>query len=411
LTSPHGKTSLWRPRGPGGAPAGETGWTLDFDPDACLGPLERHKESLVVLDGLDFTCVYRPGSTGSIGHHGAIGALTGRDLRSASDRRATGPSIDTFVARHLKARHFLLTFPEGLGSWDANGESAKGYGSVSAAHRDLFAALTPPGAAQPTADRAAAARRKAEAASLAHLKAESTVLRARLAGPERGKLDAYVEALSLMEASLSQPAAPRGGGCAKPPVPPTRRSDDNDLDAPTRHKLAMDHVAAALACGLHRVATVHMQAGPFMPFLRFEGGGNPHVHNDVAHGLREGDVASVRNVSRIHRFYAQQVAYLVERLKAIPEGDGSLYDRTIILWTNELGDPAGHQPWNVPFVLAGGGGTYRRGRLLTFPGSGGARGETNAHNRLLTSLANQFGANVPVFGDPDLAGELPGLSS
>src|ERR1044071_2682396 len=55
--NPHGcSPELWRPRAPGGGPVPETGWTLDYYPDSSLGPLEKHKDSLIIIEGLDLTC-------------------------------------------------------------------------------------------------------------------------------------------------------------------------------------------------------------------------------------------------------------------------------------------------------------------------------------------------------------------
>lgn len=405
LTSPHGKTVLWKPRAQGGGPAGETGWTLDFDPDACLGPLEKHKDSLVVIDGLDIYSVYKPGSTGSIAHHGAIGVLTGTDIRSNSDRRPTGPSLDTFVARLLKVEPVVFRFHQSVcGSWDANGESFAGFGDgVVKAYQSLFGAGPAPGPS--TDDRTAAARANAEAAVWSHLRADAQTLRRRLAGPERRKLDLHLESLDLIERKLSP--RPVTAGCKKPPMPAAAR--DTDLDPVTRHRLVLEMFAAIAACNLTRVATFHMSPGAYYPFLDV-GGGKPHVHNDIVHNMRDDPAdANTRYTSRVHRWYAAQVANLVDMLKAIPEGAGTAYDNTIVLWTNELGNAAAHHVWNVPFVLAGGGGAWRKGRFIELPGGGGSRGEMAAHNRLLVSIANQFGANVQAFGDPSLAGELPGL--
>ena len=107
----------------------------------------------------------------------------------------------------------------------------------------------------------------------------------------------------------------------------------------------------------------------------------------------------------MHAFYAAQVSALCDLLKAIDDGDGkSVYDNTIILWTNELGDPVNHLPYNVPFVLAGGGGTYAKGRYLSY-----GRDKSNPHNGLLVSVLNQFGMNVSTFGDSAFSGGLAGL--
>jgi hypothetical protein len=105
------------------------------------------------------------------------------------------------------------------------------------------------------------------------------------------------------------------------------------------------------------------------------------------------------------------VAYFIDQLKGIQEGSGTVYDNTIILWSNELGDPSQHMNNNnIPFVLAGGGGTFKRGTYLKFGNGAAYKDAQDPHSRLLTSIANQFGMNTMAFGDPRYAGELPGLT-
>jgi hypothetical protein len=171
----------------------------------------------------------------------------------------------------------------------------------------------------------------------------------------------------------------------------------------------LQYIASALSCNLTRVATFHMSPGPYYPWLSL-GAAKPYVHNDIVHNMKDSaDDIMTRYVSRVHRWYASQVASLIDMLKAMPEGGKTVYDNTIILWTNELGNAAAHWTWNVPFVLAGGGGRWKKGRFLNFGTTGGARGEMAAHNGLLVSVANQFGANISTFGDTSFTGELRGL--
>jgi hypothetical protein len=121
--------------------------------------------------------------------------------------------------------------------------------------------------------------------------------------------------------------------------------------------------------------------------------------------MKSSDDTSIRKVALIHSFYASQVSALCDLLKTIDDGDGkTVYDNTIILWTNELGDPVNHLPYNVPFVLAGGGGSYAKGRYLNYGSE-----KTNPHNNLLVSVLNQFGMNVSSFGDPAFTGGLKDL--
>jgi len=80
-------------------------------------------------------------------------------------------------------------------------------------------------------------------------------------------------------------------------------------------------------------------------------------------------------------------------MAAIPDGNGTLLDSSVVLFTNSLGNGKAHRVENVPYILAGsGGGHFRTGRFLRF--------KARPHNDLLTSLAQAFGLPVERFGDP-----------
>ncbi len=111
-------------------------------------------------------------------------------------------------------------------------------------------------------------------------------------------------------------------------------------------------------------------------------------------------------LTRINKWYCEQMAYLAKRLAETPEpgGGGSLLDNTLLIWTNELGKGNSHTPDNIPFVLVGNGLDFHMGRSIKYP--------KVAHNRLLLSLAHGMGHRIKTFGNPDFCGDgpLPKLS-
>lgn len=410
LHSPNGcATELWRPRAAGGGAAAETGWKLDFDPDSSLGPLEPHKDSLVIIEGLDLLCNYDVDGQ-FLGHNGGtVAPLTGRHARGAENAdsmRTTGPSLDYFLAKQLKVEPFLFTPTAYAGAnlhvtFDLAGERVPNEYELQSSFKKWFGSFT---GATPAVDPKAAARKKADLAALDYINADAKALRARLAGAERLKLDGQLDGLNLLVQKLNAGAAAPVAACTKPGAQPGTQYNE----ALTRYVLTF--TSQLLACSLTRVATVDIDpvnAGS-MPWLGSDLAGKA-VHNDIAHSYRADDAKSVRDLSRVQRWYAKQVAEFIAMLKAIPEGNGTAYDNTIILWKNELGDPARHMNNNLPFILAGGGGKWRKGRYLKFSTGTEYAESRDPHNKLLTSLANQYGANLTVFGDPRYPGELPGL--
>lgn len=121
-------------------------------------------------------------------------------------------------------------------------------------------------------------------------------------------------------------------------------------------------------------------------------------HHSLSH---KSDPDSLDKLTRINHWFAEQIAYLCQRLRDTPEpgGQGSLLDNTTVIWTNELGEGNSHTLNDIPFVMIGGGLNFKMGRALKFP--------RVAHHRLLLSLAHAFGHNIQTFGNPDFCGGGP----
>ena len=128
-------------------------------------------------------------------------------------------------------------------------------------------------------------------------------------------------------------------------------------------------------------------------------------HHELSHNP-DSDKASVEKLTKINKWWCEQLAYLAKRLAETPEpgGGGSLLDNTLIMWTNELGKGNSHTLDNIPFVLVGNGLDFKMGRSLKY--------KKLPHNRLLLSLAHGFGHDLKRFGNPDFCGDggLPGLT-
>jgi len=123
-------------------------------------------------------------------------------------------------------------------------------------------------------------------------------------------------------------------------------------------------------------------------------------HHELSHNP-DSDKASVEKLTKINKWWCEQLAYLAKRLAETPEpgGGGSLLDNTLIMWTNELGKGNSHTLDNIPFVMVGNGLDFKMGRSLKYP--------KLPHNRLLVALAHGMGHHVKHFGNPDFCGDGP----
>src|SRR6185369_14161731 len=104
------------------------------------------------------------------------------------------------------------------------------------------------------------------------------------------------------------------------------------------------------------------------------------------------------------RLWAARVAYLVKRLQAIPEGDGTMLDNTLVYWGVECGTDHNHGPTDMQYLLIGGRNLgFQSGQLLTLPTPATAP-------QLHTSVLHAFGhVDAPGFGIEESCGPLPGV--
>jgi hypothetical protein len=93
--------------------------------------------------------------------------------------------------------------------------------------------------------------------------------------------------------------------------------------------------------------------------------GAPGAHHPLSH---ERAAESQAQLLRINTHHAQQFAYFLNRLKATPDGDGSLLDHVILYFGCGM-STGDHSPENLPIVVAGGGaGQLKGGQHLKYAG-------------------------------------------
>ncbi|GIW86748.1 MAG: hypothetical protein KatS3mg108_1072 [Isosphaeraceae bacterium] len=177
--------------------------------------------------------------------------------------------------------------------------------------------------------------------------------------------------------------------------PGVKRQNDN---MPTITRMQIDLMVQSLAADFCRVATLQLTNS--VGQARMTWLGISEGQHELSHEP-DSNAEAQDKLTRINRWYCEQLAYLAQKLADTPEpgGDGSLLDNTLIIWTNELGKGNSHTLDNIPFVLVGGGLDFRMGRSLKY--------RKVPHNRLLLALAHGFGHRIERFGNPDFCGDGP----
>ena len=201
---------------------------------------------------------------------------------------------------------------------------------------------------------------------------------------DRAKLDQYSDAVRSVEQQIQvaeQQAVKELPEMQKPMAIP----DPYSVYA----KLMMDLQLIAFQGDMTRITTFmfgHEMAGRAYPELGF---GDPH-HSLTHH---QGDAAKIAKIIQINIFHVKLMQYFFERMRSIPDGDGSLLDHSLVVYGAALSDGNLHTYKNLPVVLMAGGVANIQGdRHIKYPQ------DTPIANLYLT-LLDKVGVQVDKFGD------------
>jgi hypothetical protein len=170
-----------------------------------------------------------------------------------------------------------------------------------------------------------------------------------------------------------------------------------DLDRPVgvpaayadHAKLMFDLQVLALQGDVTRVITFQLARETSNRTYTEIGVSDPH-HPLTHHG---GDPAKIARMAKINAFHVSLFAYYLEKLKATPEGDGSLLDHSLILYGSGMGNPNVHDHVNLPILVAGGGaGSHKGGRHIKYA-------EPTPLANLHLTLLEKVGVRMDAFAD------------
>lgn len=221
---------------------------------------------------------------------------------------------------------------------------------------------------------------------------DASRLKGQLGTNDQRKLDEYFTAVREIEQRLER--TERSGdvqiaGLQKPSGIPQTYAD--------HIRLMADMLILAFQADLTRIATfMFANDGSNRPYPMI---GISDGHHELSHHGR--DPEKLEKIRRINRFHMEQLAYLLERMKSIKEGNGTLLDNSMIVYGCGISDGDRHNHDDLPVLLAGrGGGTIKPGRHVRYPK------ETPMANLFVSMLDR---VNVPVQGFGDSNGRLEHL--
>jgi hypothetical protein len=205
-------------------------------------------------------------------------------------------------------------------------------------------------------------------------------LRGRLGRNDQHKLDEYLDgvrtlerriaAIELRQSEAAKAAAGTGGAkhgaSDSPPIAVTIPEGDKRSEY---MQVMCDLNVLAFQSDTTRVSTYigSTPNGVSYPELGFTDEHHSQTHHN-------NDPVKVDKLAKIDAFNVAQFAYMVKRMHALKEGDGTLLDHCIMMWGSGLEDGNKHARVNLPFVIAGkGGGSLKTGRYL--PNCKGTQGD------------------------------------
>ena len=220
---------------------------------------------------------------------------------------------------------------------------------------------------------------------------EATRLAGQMGAGDRRKLDQYLAAIRDIERRLAR--AERQNHEALPVVAqPGAIPESYEAYA----KLMFDLQALAYQTDLTRIQTFML--GRELSARQYPEIGVPDAHHPTSHHTN--DPTKIVHYAKINAFHTRLFAYYVDKLRATPDGDGTLLDHVMLLYGSGMSDGNAHATTNLPMAVVG-GGLGKGGRHLRYPS------ETPLPNLHLT-LLDRLGVPLNTLGDS--TGRLEHLS-
>jgi hypothetical protein len=388
IYTPNGKNmDDWTPKAEG----------ADFELPAILQPLKDLKDDFSILTGLTADKARAHGDGGG-DHARALSAwLTGAQPRKTdgSNIRA-GVSVDQAAAAVIGDQTRLSSLEIGCEAGAMAGNCDSGYSCVYSSTMSWKAATQPlPKEVNPKSvfDRlfgggSAAERAKVKArrqSVIDCVREDYKDLNTKVSKQDQRKLDEYMTSIhdieQRLERAMHMPEVKVPEGVATPTGIPASYEE--------HIKLMGDLMVLAFQTDVTRIATfVIANEGSNKPYAFV---GVPEGHHDLSH--HGNDKVKKEKIAKINTFHVTQLAYVLGRLKAVKEGDGTLLDHCMIAYGSANSDGNAHNHDNLPLLLAGkAGGTIKQGRHVRFP-------KETPINNLWVAMLQRMGVKVSSLGD------------
>jgi hypothetical protein len=327
----------------------------NYDLTPCLSPIARLRDDMLVLSGLDNT-------HGGSGHPQALCSLMTCTPLTGSGPAA--PSIDQIIAAKVGHASRFRSLQIGVSQESFGGAMQKNM-SWAGQNRPLPPEEIP----HRLFDRLFGVKEKGwvdrKATILDAIRQDAALLRKGLPKEDELRLDEHLSSIRDLERAIAS-LPPEYQKVAEP------EQDFDMKDWPRIARIQSDLLAYALATGQTRVASYMLtkcQGLARFPWL----GHTAARHHDYTHkdGKAPGErgAEGQRILRDICRWHVEEFAYLVAKLKSIPEGAGTLLDNTTLLFVHEHAEAGPHKSNGMIALVAGSRQKLALGRHLKINGT------------------------------------------
>ena len=378
-----------------------------FELSPTLQPLAPYRDRLLVLSGLN--CIPPPDAVDNAHPKASTRFLTDvppKYTRGTADLRA-GTSMDQIAAKEIGNQTQLASLEVGLESSESAGTCSSGFSCAYTSTISWRAPTTPLpmehdprvvfermfGDSGSTDGNARRARMQADASILDSVIQKIGRLEKEFGAGDRAKLSEYFEAIRDVERRIQkseQQHATELPTMEHPAGVPAKFDD--------YAKLMYDLIALAYQGDMTRIFTFMIgreQSGRTFPEF-----GIPDAHHAISH--HQNDPVRLGKLAKVNAYHITLFTRLLEKLKATPDGDGSILDNSIMIYGSGMSNGNAHDPKNLPIIVLGGGsGQIKGGRHIQYPK------DTPLANLHLTVL-DMLGVHIDHIGDS--TGEFKELS-
>jgi len=371
------------------------GATMELGPAAA--PLLPHREDIVFVQGL-----YSQAALASTSPHlGRMNVLSGASVSLDPGEIRVGTTMDQVLAAHLGSRTAVPSLVLGIEPNELRLEDGLSmiYGSSLS-----WASPTKPATKEIYPSRAFdrlvgdGTGRRLDRSILDEVRQDSQSLKPKISHGDSVKLEEYLESIRDIERRIERAARDeRLEGwrptLAQPDMP--RPKNELPQHVPDHMKLMLDLTVLAFQMDKSRIATLMLNNDLSQMNFKFLAGVQGALHLDLTHNGKAVDKEAM--YLKTNQFHTAQFAYLVQRMKAIKEGDTTLLDNSILMFASSLFDGDAHSASQLPIVLAGkGGGSLKTGRILDYLAAGDDNRKVCS---LHLSLMDRMGVKLDRFGD------------